>query len=426
MEILNGLVYCNTAKKYIPKNITISSGKIQRIDVNTKSGSASSSSLKINAKNCIVTSSFTDCAVRIKEPGSEYKGTMYSELKSAVAGGITRLVCPPDTDPVLDEPGLVRMLINKSIEFEKAIVTPLGALTQRLEGHDITEMGELFEAGCIGFSQANQPIRDNQVLLNAFQYASNFDFPIWVSPRDPWIGRDGDMHSGLTCTRLGLKGVPVCAETLSLVTLLRIAEMTNARLHLCRLSSLESVDIVREAKKQGLRITADVGIHYLHLTDLDVGAFNTNCKAIPPFRGQRDRDALTEGLLDGTIDFICSDHTPVDTEDKTLPFSEASEGQIGTELLLPLTLSWAKRNKIEMHEALNLISTKAATILNKEVFRVEEGAVANVTVFGVNDSWTVEEQTLLSQGKNSPFLGYEMYGKVHATIMNGRLVFLKN
>ena len=426
MEILNGLVYCNTAKKYIPKNITISSGKIQRIDVNTKSGPGSLSSLKIDAENCIVTSSFTDCAVRIKEPGSEYKGTMCSELKSAVAGGITRLVCPPDTDPVLDEPGLVRMLINKSIEFEKAIVTPLGALTQRLEGHDITEMGELFEAGCIGFSQANQPIRDNQVLLNAFQYASNFDFPIWLSPRDPWIGRDGDMHSGLTCTRLGLKGVPVCAETLSLVTLLRIAEMTNARLHLCRLSSLESVDIVREAKKQGLRITADVGIHYLHLTDLDVGAFNTNCKAIPPFRGQRDRDALTEGLLDGTIDFICSDHTPVDTEDKTLPFSEASEGQIGTELLLPLTLSWAKRNKIEMHEALNLISTKATTILNKEIFRVEEGAVANVTVFGVNDSWTVEEQTLLSQGKNSPFLGYEMYGKVHATIMNGRLVFLKN
>ena len=160
---------------------------------------------------------------------------------------------------MLDEPGLVKMLINKSIEFEKAIVTPLGALTQRLGGQHITEMGELFEAGCIGFSQANQPIRDNQVLLNAFQYASNFDFPIWLSPRDPWIGRDGDMHSGLTCTRLGLKGVPDCAETLSLVTLLRIAEMTNARLHLCRLSSLESVEIVRKAKKQGLRITADVG-----------------------------------------------------------------------------------------------------------------------------------------------------------------------
>ena len=426
IEILNGLVYCNTAKKYIPKNITICSGKIQRIDLNTKSDPVSRSSIKIDARNCIVTSSFTDCAVRIKEPGSEYKGTMYSELKSAVGGGITRLVCPPDTDPVLDEPGLVKMLINKSIEFEKAIVSPLGALTQNLKGQNITEMGELFEAGCIGFSQANQPIRDNQVLLNAFQYASNFDFPIWLSPRDPWIGRDGDMHSGLTCTRLGLRGVPGCAETLSLLTLLRIAEMTNARLHLCRLSSLESVEIVRKAKKQGLRITADVGVHYLHLTDLDVGDFNTNCKAIPPFRGQRDRDALIEGLLDGTIDFICSDHTPVDIEEKTLPFSEAAEGQTGTELLLPLTLSWAKRHKIEMHEALGLISTKPANILNEKISKVEEGAVANITVFGMNDSWIVEEQTLLSQGKNSPFLGYEMHGKVHATIMNGRLVFLKS
>ena len=425
IEILNGLVYCNTAKKYISKNITISSGKIQRIDSNIKSGPVSPSSFRIDAKNCVVTGSFTDCAVRIKEPGSEYKGTMYAELKSAVGGGITRLVCPPDTDPVLDEPGLVKMLINKSIEFEKAIVTPLGALTQRLGGKHITEMGELFEAGCIGFSQANQPIRNNQLLLNAFQYASNFDFPIWLSPRDPWIGRDGDMHSGLTCTRLGLKGVPDCAETLSLVTLLRIAELTNARLHLCRLSSLESVEIVRKAKKQGLRITADVGVHYLHLTDLDVGAFNTNCKAIPPFRGQRDRDALTEGLLDGTIDFICSDHTPVDIEEKTLPFSEAAEGQIGTELLLPLTLSWAKRHEIEMHEALNFISNRPATILNEKISKVEEGAVANVTIFGANERWNVEEQTLLSQGKNSPFLGYEMYGKVHATIMNGRLVFLK-
>ncbi len=426
IEILNGLVYCDLEKKFIPKNIKIFSGKIQKMEPSTNASPVSPSSLKIDAENCIVTNTFTDCAVRIKEPGSEYKGTMYSELKSAVGGGITRLVCPPDTDPVLDEPGLVKMLINKSVDFKNAVVKPLGALTQKLDGYQITEMGELFEAGCIGFSQANKPIRDHQVLFKAFQYASNFDFPIWLSPQDPWIGRDGDMHSGLTCTRLGLKGIPDCAETINLVTLLSIAEITNARLHLCRLSSRQSVEIVRKAKKEGLKITADVGIHHLHLTDLDVGAFNTNCKATPPFRAQRDQEALTEGLIDGTIDFICSDHTPVEMEEKTLPFSEATAGQIGTELLLPLTLSWAKRNKIDIYEALKFIGEKPAKMLKDEFHKIEEGEAANVTIFRPNEPWLVQENDLLSQGKNSPFLGYEMYGKVYSTIINGRCVFLKD
>ena len=424
INIQNGLVYCESKKKFIPMNISISSGKIKKMEVSKNKSFEEKASKKIDAKDCIISRSFTDCAVRIKEPGSEYKGTMYSELKSAVGGGITRLICPPDTDPVLDEPGLVKMLIDKSSEFEMASVNPLGALTQKLCGEQITEMGELFEAGCVGFSQANRPVRDNQVLFKAFQYASNFNFPIWLSPRDPWIGVDGDMHSGLTCTRLGLRGIPDCAETLNLAVLLNIARITDARLHLCRVSSYKSVDTLRQAKREGLKVTADVAIHHLHLTDLDVGSFNTNCKAEPPFRGQRDQEALTEGLMDGTIDCICSDHTPVDIEEKMLPFSEATPGQIGTELLLPLTLSWAKRNKIDIHEALDFISRKPEYILGNSCVDIKEGETANLTIFNPNKSWVVNEQNLLSQSKNSPFLGYEIYGKVCATIMDGRCVYL--
>ena len=343
LEICGGSVFSIKTGKFEEKTIRVIGGKISSITCPSQRFKDSDVKKRLHVKGCLVTQGFTDCAVRMRDPGFEHRGTMEIELKAAAAGGLTRIVCPPDTDPVLDQAGLVKMLIKQSSVFGAAEVLPLGALTKNLNGQKIAEMGELFDAGCIGFSQANFPVQNTLVLLKAFQYASNFNFPVWMSAIDPWIGNDGDMNSSLTCTRLGLKGIPDHAEALSLETLINLAAQTSVRLHICRVSSRKGVNIIKRAKLDGLNVTADVGVHHLHMTDVDVDPFNTNCKVFPPFRSERDVDGLTEGLLDGTIDCICSDHTPVDIEEKNLPFPEATAGVIGTELLLPLTLSWAKK-----------------------------------------------------------------------------------
>ena len=385
----------------------------------------------IDAAGLIVSPGFVDLAARLREPGYEYKATLDSEMQAAMQGGVTSLVCPPDTDPVLDEPGLVEMLKHRARSLNQAHVHPLGALTMGLKGKALTEMAELTESGCIGFSQAEEPIEDTNVLLRALQYAATFGFTVWLRPQDAHIGRGGIAASGPLASRLGLSGVPVMSETIALHTIFELMRSTGARVHLCRISSAAGLDLIRGAKAEGLPVTCDVGAHHVHLTDADIGFFDSNARVTPPFRSQRDRDAIRLGLLDGTIDALCSDHTPVDDDEKLLPFGEASPGATGLELLLSLSLKWANDyaslqdtgDSRPLARALAHITSAPARVAGLAAGTLSVGAVADVVVFDPEAHWTVEAAALASQGKHTPFLGYNLGGQVRTTIVAGHVAF---
>jgi dihydroorotase len=344
-------------------------------------------------------------------------------MEAAVAGGVTSLACPPDTDPPLDEPGLVEMLKHRARSLNKAHVYPVGALSMGLRGEALTEMGELAEAGCVAFSHADQPLADTQLLYRAMQYAATFGYRVWLRPQDAHIGKGGVAHDGEVATRLGLPAVPASAETIALATIIALARETGVRVHLCRLSTADGVAMMRAAKKDGLAVTCDVAAHHLHLCDVDIGWFNAQCHLVPPLRGTRDRAALCAGLADGTIDLVCSDHTPVDDDGKQVPFGESEPGATGLELLLPLTLKWAAGEKVALPAALARITAQPAAILGLDAGHLAVGQAADVCIFDPAAHWVVEPQALRSQGKNTPFLGLEVPGRVRYTLVSGQIVF---
>jgi dihydroorotase len=387
----------------------------------------------IDATGFVVAPGLVDLAARLREPGHEHEGMLESELNAAAAGGVTSLVCPPDTDPPLDEPGLVDMLKFRARQLSLCRLFPLGALTRGLAGEALTEMAELTESGCVGFSQADVAVRDTQVLLRALQYASTFGYTVWLRPQDPWLGK-GVAASGAVATRLGLSGVPVAAETVALHTIFELVRATGCRVHLCRLSSAAGVALLRTAKAEGLPVTADVSINSLHLTDVDIGFFNPAMRLTPPLRQQGDRDALRAGLVDGTIDALVSDHTPVEGDLKTLPFGEAEPGATGLELLLGLALKWGADAGLTLPQALARVTSHPVRVLGEALGslassagRLVEGGVADVCVFDPDATWQVTPQALVSQGKHTPFAfdatGTALPGRVVATLVAGTVAY---
>ncbi len=383
----------------------------------------------LEASACVVAPGLIDLAARLREPGHEHARMLESEMAAAVAGGVTRLVCPPDTDPVLDEPGLVEMLRFRSEKLNLARLHPLGALTRKLAGDTLTDMVELSEAGCVAFSQAELPLANTLVMQRAFQYASTFDFAVWLRAQDFYLGR-GVAASGALATRMGLSGVPVAAETIALHTIFELMRATGVRVHLCRLSSAAGVALVREAKREGLRLSCDVSVNSLHLIDGDIGYFDSRARLNPPLRQQRDREALQAGLADGTIDALVSDHTPVDEDAKALPFAESEAGATGLELLLSLSLKWGAQRGLSLAQSLAPICSGPAKVIgpslgaqSEGVGRVQVGALADLCVFDPAAAWTVGADSLRSQGKHTPFSGYELPGQVRYTLVGGRLAF---
>jgi dihydroorotase len=390
----------------------------------------------VDATGCIVAPGLVDLAARLREPGLEHEGMLESELAAAAAGGVTSLVCPPDTDPTLDEPGLVEMLKFRARKLSRCRLFPLGALTRGLKGEALTEMAELTEAGCVGFSQADVALTDTLVLQRALQYAATFGYTVWLRPQDRWLGQ-GVAASGAIATRLGLSGVPVAAETIALHTLFELVRATGARVHLCRLSSAAGIALLRSAKAEGLPVTADVSINSLHLTDVDIGYFNPAMRLNPPLRQQRDRDALRAALSDGTLDALVSDHMPVGTDEKHLPFAEATPGATGLELLLSLALKWGADTGPGdggLRRALSVVTAGPVGVLGSAVGslaesagRLVEGGVADVCIFDPQASWTVTAEGLRSQGKHTPFAfehgGVLMPGRVQATLVAGTVAY---
>lgn len=377
----------------------------------------------IDAAGRIVCAGLVDLAARLREPGFEHKATLESEMLAAVAGGVTSLVCPPDTDPVLDEPGLVEMLKRRANALNQTHVYPLGALTVGLHGERLSEMVELTEAGCVGFFNANEPIVNTNTLYRAMQYAATYGYTVWLRAEESHLANHGIAHDGEVATRLGLAGIPVSAETVMIATIATLMRETGAKVHLARLSSRLGVDLVRAAKGEGLPLSCDVGIHHLLLTDCDIGYFDSQYRFAPPLRSSADRDALSRGVIDGTIDAICSDHTPHDDDAKNVPFGEALPGSTGLELLLPLTLKWAERADVSVPLALEKISGNPARLLGLPAGSLAPGQPADICVFDPRAFWAVTSQTLRSQGKNSPYLRRELEGRVTHTLVNGNLVF---
>lgn len=408
------------------QDVFIAAGKVVAVGAMTEGFHANR---VIDATNKIVCPGLIDLSARLREPGFEYKATLESEMAAAVAGGVTSLVCPPDTDPPLDEPGLVEMLKYRAKNLNQSHVYPLGALTMGLKGERLTEMAQLSDAGCIGFSHADYPLIDTLVLSRALNYAATFGYTVWLRPQDAFLSKDGVAHDGMVATRLGVPGIPAEAETIALTTIIELARTSGARVHLCRLSSAGGVELVRQAKASGLAITCDVGVHHLHLSEIDIGYFDANCNLMPPLRSSRDRDALRAGAADGVIDAICSDHAPVDDDAKQLPFAESEAGATGLELLLPLTLKWAMAEKLDLALAMAKITSEAARILGGlgplglEVGHLGIGQRADLCIFDANESWNVDRTTLKSLGKNTPFIGMEMIGKVHYTLVEGHVVY---
>ena len=383
----------------------------------------------IDAAGAVAIPGLVDLAARLGEPGHEHAGLLESELAAAVAGGVTSLVCPPDTDPVLDEPGLVEMLKFRAQNLHLARLYPLGALTRGLKGEALTEMAELTEAGCIGFGQADVAVRDTLVLHRALMYAATFGYAVWLRPNDAWLGI-GVAAKGPLATRMGLAGVPVLAETIALATIFELVKDTGARVHLCRLSSAAGIELVRRAKAEGLPVTCDVSIHSLHLIDVDMGYFDSAMRLVPPLRQSRDRDAIRAALADGTIDALVSDHVPVAEDAKQLPFAEAEPGATGLELLLGLACKWGIDSGVGMMRALAVLTSEPARVLGNALGtlqasagRLVKGGVADICVFDPDGEWRVAPAALRSQGKHTPFSSYELPGCVRYTLVGGQVAF---
>ena len=389
----------------------------------------------IDAAGCWVLPGLVDLTARLREPGHEHARMLESEMAAAVAGGVTSLVCPPDTDPVLDEPGLVEMLKTRAERLHQARVLPQGALTRGLQGEVLTEMGQLTDAGCIAFGQADAPIVNTQVLQRALQYASTFGYAIWLRPLDPWLG-GGVAASGPLAMRMGLSGVPAAAETIALHTLFELLRASGGgrtsgpRLHLCRLSSAAGVALLRAAKAEGLNVTADVSINSLHLTDHDIGHYDSAARLNPPLRQSRDRDALAAALADGTIDALVSDHTPVDEDAKVLPFAESEPGATGVELLLSIAVKWSREHQVPLTRALAAVTSAPVAVLGQalgeqqsQLGRLQEGGVADLCIVDPDAAWTVDAKVLASQSKSTPFAGYELPARVRCTLVDGRVAF---
>src|SRR3989344_309882 len=377
----------------------------------------------IDATGKIVCPGLVDLRARLREPGLEYKATIESETRAAVAAGITTLCCPPDTHPVIDTPAMAQMLQSRAWRFGLAFIHPLGALTQGLEGKRLTDMEALDEAGCVGFTNALAPITDTLVMRRAMEYAATLDLTVFLHAEDPWLRDGGCVHEGEVGTRLGLAGIPEAAETVGVARDLALIEQTGCRAHFCNLSSGRAVVMVAEAQKKGLPVSADTTAHHLHLTEHDIGDFNTQCHAHPPLRGMRDRKELRKALKSGVIIAICSDHQPHEPDAKLAPFAQSGPGISALETLLPLTLRLVDDKLLTLPEAIALLTNKPAEIIGVDTGQLGVGATADVCIFDPEARWVLMENRLISRGHNTPFLGWEFHGRVTHTLIGGKPVF---
>lgn len=376
----------------------------------------------IDARGQVVCPGLVDLQARLREPGQENKATIASETRAAARAGITTLVCPPDTDPVTDTPAVVDLIRHRATQAGFARVVSLGALTKNLQGEQLAEMRALKNAGCVGVSNAHHAITSTEVMRRAMEYAANQDMPVFLHAQDPWLAAGGCAHEGMVSVRLGLPGIPEAAETIAVARDLHLIEQTGVRAHFCLLSSERAVNMIARAQHDGLPVSAGVAAHHLFLTEMDIGFFDSHCHVQPPLRTQRDRDGLREALRRGSISAICSDHQPLDRDAKLAPFPSSEPGISGLETLLVLTLRLVDEGLLSLSQAIASITQGPADIIGLSA-GLGVGERADICIFDPEQYWELGAEGMASQGKNSPFLGWDFKGRVTHTLLAGRLSF---
>ena len=377
----------------------------------------------IDASGCYVLPGLVDLAARLRQPGQEHKATIESETRAAAVAGITTLCSPPDTVPPVDSPAEINLITRLAKAAGQAKVFALGALTARLEGELLSEMAALKAAGCVGVSNALRPVHSTLVLRRAMEYAGSHGLTVFLHPIDFELANDGCAHEGAVASRLGLPGIPAAAETAAIGQQLALIEQTGVRAHFCRVSTARGAAMIQRAQYDGLPITMDVCAHQLYLTEVDIGDFNSLCHTLPPLRTLRDRDGLRQCIGKGSVGAICSDHQPHEEDAKLAPFPATEAGISSLETLLPLTLQLADDGVLSLTEAVQRVTCGPAEILGVEAGTLAEGRPADICIYDPEHPWTLDESTILSAGKNTPFIGWEFTGRVTHTVVDGRVVY---
>ncbi|MFK5913349.1 MAG: dihydroorotase [Woeseiaceae bacterium] len=419
IKISNGLVIDPANNIEAKHDVYISQGRIAAIGKQPEGFSVDKT---IDATDCHVIPGIVDLRARLREPGLENKGTIASETRAAAASGITTLCVPPDTNPVIDTITVVELIHQRAIEAGFANVVTLGALTAGLKGEQLSEMATLKNAGnCVGVSNALKPVNNNLIMRRAMEYAASCDLTIFLHAEDEGLAGNGCVHEGAISTRLGLPGIPETAETNALSRDLLLIEQTGVRAHFCHISSARAVQMIARAQYEGLPVTADVTTHHLHLTEMDIAYFDSNCHVRPPLRTQRDREALVNALATGNLNAICSDHEPHDSDAKLAPFGETEAGISALETLLPLAIRLT--DSLSLSDIINKLTQQPAKILGIDAGTLSPGEKADICIYNPESSWMMKPENMISAGKNTPFEGWELKGKVMHTLLNGKIVF---
>ena len=375
-----------------------------------------------DARGCLVVPGLVDLATRVREPGQEHKGTIKSEAGAAARGGFTTICVPPDTDPVIDTPAVVELINHRTRGARAARLVCLGALTRALAGEVLAEMAALKEIGCVGVSNGTVPIQDTEVLRHALEYAATFDLTVFVEPRDAWLGRHGHMHESPASVRLGIPGIPAASESIAVARTLLLAEECGTRVHFGRITAARSVRMVQDARRRGAAVSMDTGMAYLHLADSDIEAFDGRFHVLPPLRGSADRTALRKGLAAGSIAAVCSDHQPHDGDAKAAPFSATAPGMSMLDSFVPLLFDLVDQGKLTLERAIDAAAVQPARILGIDSGELAVGRPADITVLDPKARWTLDERSMHSAGRNTPFAGRDMTGRAMLTLVGGRVV----
>jgi len=404
-------------------NVLIENGKIKSYPKTTKKVEQDERIKVIDAKGKIVCPGLVDIHVHLREPGFEHKETIRTGCESAAAGGFTTIVCMPNTNPVNDNASVTEYILLKARTEGKVNVFPIGAITKGEMGETLAQIGEMYEAGCVGVSDDGMPVMNSKVMRHAMEYVQAFDIPVISHAEDKNLSGRGVMNEGEVSTQLGLAGIPCASEDVMVSRDITVAELTGARLHICHVSTAGSVRLIRAAKKRGVKVTAEATPHHFSLTDEAVGRYDTNAKMNPPLRSAKDREAVIEGLRDGTLDAIATDHAPHSEDEKKVEFDLAPFGIVGLETALPLSLKLVEDGALSLNQMISKLTDAPSQIMNLGKGTLKIGKGADVVIFDPDEEVTIDRGKFHSKSKNCPFHGWKLKGKVYYTIVNGKIVY---
>ncbi len=420
--LVNGSIIDPKKQKILKSDIYIKNNLIEKIGKDLKKTVKEKVEI-VNCKDLLISPGLVDMRVNIGDPGSEHKETIKSASKSASSGGITSMVCMPNTNPPIDQAAIIQSIQRKARTVALAKIFCTGCITRESKGREICELHLMKESGAVGFTDGNKSIENTRVMRKALSYAKSFNGLIIQHAEEPNLSKDGNANEGEISTRMGLSSIPSFAEVMIIERDLWLVRDTMCRYHVSHISTKESVDAIRKAKIEGLPVTCDTSPPYFILNEFSLENYRTFAKLSPPLRTEEDRLAIIEGLKDGTIDAITSDHTPHDQDAKRLPFAQAAFGGVGLETLLPLSLSLHKNNLLKLEELMPLLTSNPAKILGLEIGSLKEKSDADLIVFDPKKSWKVDTENFFSKSKNSPFDGMLVEGKNVMTFIRGRLVY---